>query len=81
MVVHAPASPSGASAEPQNSPGHRDSSPKCSVEMHLMEQAYSMVEFAHHTTDEEVHDLIINSSLDSIYPKVKEELIVDFAPD
>ncbi|XBI51168.1 hypothetical protein VPH35_033723 [Triticum aestivum] len=66
MVVHAPASPSGASAEPQNSPGHRDSSPKCSVEMHLMEQPDSMVEFAHHTTDEE---------------NVQGDNMVEFVPD
>uniref|UniRef100_A0A8R7P4V4 Uncharacterized protein n=1 Tax=Triticum urartu TaxID=4572 RepID=A0A8R7P4V4_TRIUA len=65
MVVHAPASPSGASAEPQNSPGHRDSSPKCSVEMHLMEQADSMVEFAHHTTDE---DNVQGDNMDEFVP-------------
>ncbi|XBH67066.1 hypothetical protein VPH35_095506 [Triticum aestivum] len=65
MVVHAHPSPSGASAEPHNSPGHRDSSPS-SVEMHLMEQADSMVEFTHHTTDQE---------------NVQGDRMVEFVPD
>uniref|UniRef100_A0A8R7QVX5 Uncharacterized protein n=1 Tax=Triticum urartu TaxID=4572 RepID=A0A8R7QVX5_TRIUA len=74
MVVHAHPSPSGASAEPHNSPGHRDSSPKCSVEMHLIEQADSMVEFTHHTTDQEnvQGDRMVEFVSDTINQKAEE---------